>query len=306
MRTLDFVTSDVFTDRIFGGNPLAVFPDGRGLDDATMQRIARELNLSETVFVLPPETAAQTRRLRIFTPSMELPFAGHPTIGTAIILAETGALESEGPWDIVLGENVGPVPVRIVATPGAAATATLSSARLPTAVAGERDPAILAALLGLPLAAVADAALPPAAYGAGVPFTIIPLASREALAAIRFDIGLWHRHLAASAAPHVYPIFLDDPQQGRRLSVRMFAPAMGIAEDPATGAAAVALAGYLADHQEPAGPTREISWEIFQGDDMGRPSRIVLEADLEAGRLSAVRVGGNAVTVSRGRFSLPD
>jgi trans-2,3-dihydro-3-hydroxyanthranilate isomerase len=300
MRSLSFITADVFTDRIFGGNPLAVFPDGRGLDDSTMQRIARELNLSETVFVLPPETAQETRRLRIFTPAMELPFAGHPTVGTAIILAETGELEGDGPWDIVFGEKVGPIPVRITSAP---MTATLSSARLPTAIDGVRDPAILAALLGLPTTALAQADLPPAAYSAGVPFTIIPLATRAALSAIAFDVGVWRDHLADSLAPHVYAVALDDPGHGRRVSARMFAPAMGIAEDPATGAAATALAGYLFDQQRPTADRKV--WEISQGDDMGRPSAILLTADRSANGLSAVHVGGRAVIVSRGSFNLP-
>ena len=316
MRSLSFITADVFTDRIFGGNPLAVFPDGRGLDDVTMQRIARELNLSETVFVLPPETAQETRRLRIFTPAMELPFAGHPTVGTAIILAETGELDGNGPWDIVFGEKVGPIPVRITTTPDAAPdaattnapmTATLSSARLPTAVDGVRDPAILAALLGLPVTALAQADLPPAAYSAGVPFTIIPLASRAALSAIAFDVGVWRDHLADSLAPHIYAIALDDPADDpaheRRVSARMFAPAMGIAEDRATGAAATALAGYLFDQQRPTAD--RTVWEISQGDDMGRPSTILLTADRAANGLSAVHVGGRAVIVSRGSFNLP-
>lgn len=312
MRSLSFITADVFTDRIFGGNPLAVFPDGRGLDDSTMQRIARELNLSETVFVLPPETAQETRRLRIFTPAMELPFAGHPTVGTAIILAETGELDGNGPWDIVFGEKVGPIPVRIATAPDAAPnaatanapmTATLSSARLPTAIDGVRDPAILAALLGLPVTALAQADLPPAAYSAGVPFTIIPLASRAALSAIAFDVGVWRDHLADSLAPHIYAIALEDSAHGRHVSARMFAPAMGIAEDPATGAAATALAGYLFDQQRPAAD--RTVWEISQGDDMGRPSTILLTADRAANGLSAVHVGGRAVIVSRGSFNLP-
>jgi trans-2,3-dihydro-3-hydroxyanthranilate isomerase len=307
MRSLSFVTADVFTDQVFGGNPLAVFPDGRGLDDSTMQRVARELNLSETVFVLPPETAQETRRLRIFTPAMELPFAGHPTVGTAIILAETGELDGGGPWDIVFGEKVGPIPVRIDSAPDAPMTAPLSSARLPTAIDGVRDPAILSALLGLPVTDLAQTNLQPAAYSAGVPFTIIPLASRAALSSIAFDVGVWRDHLANSLAPHVYAISLedsglDDPTHGRHVSARMFAPAMGIAEDPATGAAATALAGYLFDQQRPTAD--RTVWKISQGDDMGRPSTIILTADRAANGLSAVHVGGRAVIVSRGNFNL--
>lgn len=303
MRQLDFVTADVFTDRMFGGNPLAVFTDAAGLDGATMQRIARELNLSETVFVLPPDAPGETRRVRIFTPGVELPFAGHPTIGTAIVLAETGALPGSAPWDIVLGEGVGPIPVRITRTPAGLSFAELSSAKMPEPVAEAPPPALLARLLGLPEEAVAAAGLPPAVYSAGVPFTIVPLASRAALSAIRLDLTVWHEHIAGTPAPHIFAVTAADWAQGRTVHARMFAPAMGIAEDPATGAAATALAGYLAHGQ---GLTDgQAAWEIRQGEDMGRPSLIRLEAVAEGGRLQAVRVGGGAVLVSRGSFLLP-
>ncbi len=308
MHSLRFLTADVFTDRVFGGNPLAVFPDGRGpdgraLDNATMQAIAQEMNLSETVFVLPPEQAGETRRLRIFTPAVELPFAGHPTVGTAIVLAQTGELDGPGPWDIVFGEGVGPVPVRITtASADAPMTATLSSARLPTALDTVRAPAILAALLGLPEEAVGGAALDPAAYSAGVPFTIVPVASRAALSAIAFDVAVWRAHLADQPAPHVYAIAPDDADP-QTIHARMFAPAMGITEDPATGGAATALAGYLFDRQRPTAD--RTVWTLLQGADMGRPSTIHLTADQSDGRLSAVHVGGSAVIVSRGSLTLP-
>ncbi|WP_207459665.1 PhzF family phenazine biosynthesis protein [Azospirillum sp. SYSU D00513] len=303
MRTLDFITADVFTDRLFGGNPLAVFPDGRGLDDATMQAIARELNLSETVFVLPPSDRGHTRDVRIFTPSMELPFAGHPTIGTAIILAEIGALEGDGPWSIVLGEKVGPIPVRIDRPQEGPLFAVLSSARLPEAVADAPPLSILARLLGLPLEAITRAGSLPAVYSAGVPFTIVPVASRAALSAIRLDLSVWRAEIAETASPHLFPVFMEDWQAGRSIHARMFAPAMGIAEDPATGAAATALAGFLAARQTLG--TGLTGWNLHQGEDMGRPSLIRIEAETEAGRPHAVRIGGSAVTVSRGTFRLP-
>ena len=303
MRNLEFITADVFTDRVFGGNPLAVFPNAAGLNDADMQKIARELNLSETVFVLPPEEAGQTFRVRIFTPAVELPFAGHPTIGTAIVLAETGVLPGGAPWNIVLGEGVGPIPVSITKTVEGLPFATLSSARMPEMVAEVPPPSLLARLLGLPEGAVTAAGLPPAAYSAGVPFTIVPLASREALSAARLDVGVWQEHVAARAAPHIFAITMPDWKQGRTVHARMFAPAMGIPEDPATGAAATALAGYLAHGQRLM--NGDAAWTIHQGEDMGRPSLIRLEARTEAGLLQEIRVGGGAVIVSRGTFHIP-
>src|SRR5262249_58259261 len=187
-RTLDFVIADVFTDRPFGGNPLAVFPRVRDLADETMHAIARELNLSETTFVFPPADAGVTCTVRIFTPGMELPFAGHPTIGTALVLEAVGALAEaplvrrigDGATEIVLGEGVGPVPVRLMRGEGGV-RAVLTSPRLPARVGSVPPPEVLARLLGLPVEALAGAAMPAAGYSAGVPFLFIPLQDREAL-----------------------------------------------------------------------------------------------------------------------------
>jgi len=308
-RTLDFVIADVFTDRPFGGNPLAVFPRVRDLADATMQTIARELNLSETTFVFPPAAAGVTCSIRIFTPGMELPFAGHPTIGTALVLEAVGALADarhvrrigDGATEIVLGEKVGPVPVRLTRA-GGALRAVLTSPRLPARVGRVPTPELMARLLGLPVEALAGAVLPAAGYSAGVPFLFIPLRDREALARIRLDGATWAAHLKDSETPHVVALTLADPARSRELDMRMFAPAMGVAEDPATGAAVVAIAGLLAERQRPsAGTTR---WLIRQGFDMGRPSLIELEADVAGGALTAVRVGGTAVLIGRGSLDV--
>src|SRR5262249_18660208 len=190
-RTLDFVLADVFTDRPFGGNPLAVFPRVRDLADETMQAIARELNLSETTFVFPPAQAGVTCTVRIFTPGTELPFAGHPTIGTALVLEAVGALAGapqvrrtrRGGPGIVRGANGGPVPVRLTRGDGSV-RAVLSSPRLPTRVGSVPPPAVMARLLGLPVEALAGAALPAAGWSAGVPFLFIPLRDRDSLARI--------------------------------------------------------------------------------------------------------------------------
>ncbi|HLZ65828.1 MAG TPA: PhzF family phenazine biosynthesis protein [Aliidongia sp.] len=297
-----FITADVFTDRPFGGNPLAVFPEADPALPA-MQRLAAELNLSETVFVLPPENPAHTRRLRIFTPAAELPFAGHPTVGTALILAETGRL---GPidrrLDIVFEEGAGPVPVTIERDAAGRLGATLTSPRVPARLPDPLDPALLARALGLTEAAL-EPDIAPAVYSAGVAFAILPVRPAH-LSAAAIDLALWRSELAGTSAQHLYPVVLDDWAAGRTARVRMFAPAMGITEDPATGAAAAAFVGFLADRQRPAdGATR---WTLAQGAELGRPSRIDITADIADGRLVAARVGGTAVLMSRGTFDLPD
>ena len=180
----------------------------------------------------------------------------------------------------------------------------LTSPRLPTKVGTPPPPEVLARLLGLPVEALAGAGLPAAGWSAGVPFLCIPLKDRAALARIQVDTATWAAHLKGTETPHIVALALADPAGGRDLDMRMFAPAMGIAEDPATGAAAVALAGFLAERQRlPAGTTR---WQLRQGEDMGRPSLMDLEADLAAGALTAVRVGGTAVLIGRGSLDVPD
>jgi trans-2,3-dihydro-3-hydroxyanthranilate isomerase len=298
-----YVLADVFTDRIFGGNPLAVFPDGRGIGEVDMQLIAREFNLSETVFVLPPAKPRHTKHLRIFTPAIELPFAGHPTVGAALVLAEVGALGAiTDHLEIVFEEAVGPIAVRIAVEPDRPSTATLTSARLPERRPTVPDRAALARLLGLEPARLMIDGVAAASYSAGLPFTVVPVADRAALAAATIDRAVWGELLAGGDAPHVYVVTMADWRAGGEVCARMFAPAMGIVEDPATGAAAAALAGFLADLQRP--PEGERRWQIRQGEEMGRPSRIELAADMHAGKISAVRVGGNAVIVGRGELML--
>lgn len=305
-----YVIADVFTDRAFTGNPLAVFTDARGLDGATMQTVARELNLSETVFLLPPDDPRHTRRARIFTPKTELPFAGHPTVGAAVVLAETGDVTvTDGGADIVLEEGVGPVPVRIERQPGDGVTrATLSSVRLPEGGPAPADPATLAAMLGLSADQVAvdratGAPLPIATWGAGVSFTVVPVRDVAALSAARLDVAAWRRTLADGPAPQLYVLTMEDWRAGREVRTRMFAPAMGIEEDPATGSAAAALPGFLSDHQALA--DGEIRWHVHQGEAMGRPSLIEVTAEIRDGRPVAVRIGGGAVIVGRGEFLIP-
>jgi trans-2,3-dihydro-3-hydroxyanthranilate isomerase len=286
---------DVFTDRPGGGNPLAVFPDAPVLSDTEMQSIAREIGLSETVFVRPPNRAGALRSLRIFTPEMELPFAGHPTIGTAQLLVELGAtprLDALAPVRFVLDERVGPIEVEVVPQADGGYFSWLTVARSP-----ERGPAPppvndLARMIGLLSSDVVD---DPCAYSAGVPFLYVPVRDVETLNRARMDVSRWRESVAAFWAPHVYLMVIAD----RTVHARMFAPAMGIDEDPATGAAAAALAGYLWDRHGQSG-----RWVIHQGVQMGRPSELHVELRGGTG-LEQVRVGGAAVRTGRYELTMP-
>lgn len=298
-----FVTADVFTDRIFGGNPLAVFPDGQGLDGERMQQVARELNLSETVFVLPPEDPSHTRRLRIFTPGVELPFAGHPTVGAAYLLAALGEIALSGETTrIVFEEGVGPVPVEIRAEDGRPVFSQLSAAQLPEQGPAPPPATELAQVLSLTAEDLLQGDDKPETWSCGVPFLFIPVVSRAALGRVRIDMSRWQSTLADFWAPNVF-VFTPEAGEGADRQARMFPPAMEIPEDPATGAAAAAFAGYLASRAAARDGT--CRWVVAQGLEMGRPSRIEIEADKAAGQVTAVRVGGATVLVSEGEMEVP-
>ena len=302
MRQLRYYTADVFSDRPFGGNPLAVFPEAQGLNDEQMQAIARELNLAETTFVYPPADPRHTNRLRIFTPKAELPFAGHPTVGTAFVLAATGRIALSGEQtDIVFEENVGPVPVRILATDGVPSFMQLSVAQLPETGPPPPDVAALAAALSLPTDAILTGEHTPQAYSCGLPYLFVPLRDRSALARARLQRDRWDSLLANYWAPHLYLITFDTGSPYVQVRARMFAPAIATDEDPATGSAAAAIAGYLGARATRQGTLR---WRIEQGVEMGRPSLLEVEADRVDGRIAAVRVGGAAVLMSEGVFTL--
>lgn len=299
--------ADVFTERLFGGNQLAVFLDAAGLTTEQMQAIAAELNLSETAFLGRPTGPDGSRPLRIFTPKVELPFAGHPTIGTAFAMAWAGLLHPDGAeTSIVFQEGAGPIAVRVAWSDGAPKAATLT-----VDGPGEEGPAPhpddIAAVLALRAEKIGiDGAAGPLEVGTfslGVPFTFVPVRDRAALAQAQVDLPSWRERLAESWAPHLY-LFTDDAEgAGVDFRARMFAPAMGIAEDPATGAAASTLAAYLASTAGIAdGTTR---WEIEQGIEMGRPSRLTIAAHVSGGALAAAEVGGTAVKVGDGRMHIP-
>jgi trans-2,3-dihydro-3-hydroxyanthranilate isomerase len=298
-----FYLADVFTDEMFGGNQLAVFPAAASLETPAMQAIARELNLSETVFVFPPDDPAHTRKLRIFTPGAELPFAGHPTVGTAFVLASIGAVRLTGrSTSIVFEEGVGPVPVRVEAEDGRPTYCGFTTASLPEL--GPPPPPLeeIAAVLSLRVDEIRTEDLAPRGASCGVPFLFVPLRDEDALRRARPDLGVWGRSFATSWAPQLFPLVEKSERSGADIRARMFAPAFGIPEDPATGSAAAALAGYLSAARPPG--TDTLRWVVEQGIEMGRPSRMHVECDRSGDRLLAVRVGGRSVMVAEAKLAV--
>jgi trans-2,3-dihydro-3-hydroxyanthranilate isomerase len=280
MRTYRYVVADVFTDRAFAGNALAVFTNARGLAPAEMQALARELNLSETVFVLPREGTGQAR-IRIFTPAREVPFAGHPTLGTAFVLGSMTRRD-----ELTLETAQGPVPVRLERH-GDQVRFGWMSQPLPKVVPFDDESSLLAAL-GVPRSEA-----PIAAYDNGIAHVFVTLATRAAVASLRPDLA----RLALIAEAGVNVLTGD----GKCWKTRVFAPSLGVAEDPATGSAAGPLAVHLARFGR-------IAWgdtiEIEQGTEIGRPSRLLARAEGNQERVDRVEVGGAAVIVGRGEFRL--
>lgn len=294
-----FVTVDVFTSRRFAGNPLAVFSDARGLDPALMQQITREFNLSETTFVLPPDDPRHTRRVRIFTPGRELPFAGHPTVGTAFALAHLGEIPLAGDRTrIVFEEGVGPVPVSIVAKDGRPVASELTAVGRPETGPPPPGPHAIAAALSLSAADLLGSPYEPEAGSCGVPFLFVPLRDRAAVARAQLNRTEWERVLGSYWATQVFFFAFDPELAGSDLHARMFAPHLGVPEDPATGAAVTALGGYLGRRDGRADGT--LRWVVEQGFEMGRPSLLELEIDKCEGQVVEIRVGGPSVVVSEG------
>ncbi len=300
MRRLRYYTLDVFTDRAFGGNPLAVVFDGEQLDANAMQAIAAEFNLSETVFVLPPTRPSATRRVRIFTPRTELPFAGHPTVGTAFLLATLGECDLATPNPaLVLEEAVGDVHVAIRLAGGAVLGTQMSVPKMPARLSEAPPADRVAEVLSLTSADLRPD-IPPQSWSCGVPFLFVALNDAEAVrrAALRHES--WARLLERSAAANVFVFAFGERAAEARIRARMFAPGFGIPEDPATGAAVSALAGCIANGL----PDGRHAWVVEQGVEMGRPSRLELECEREGGGFVAVRVGGPSVRISEGVMSV--
>ena len=298
-----YLTADVFTDHRFGGNQLAVFPDARGIDPGLFQNIAREFNYSETTFVLPPDDPSHTAKVRIFTPGGELQFAGHPTVGTAHVLATIGTVPLTGPETrIVFEEGVGPVPVTIRATNGKPQFAQLSAAKLPEVGPPPPPRETLAAMLSLAVGDLLDGATPPQSVSCGTPFLFVPLRDRAAVGRSRIRNDLWEAALAGYVTDKVFVFAMDPEHSDHDVRARMYAPGIGVTEDPATGSACVALGGYLAERHSTTDGT--LKWIVEQGFEMGRPSILEVEADKKGGRTTAARVGGQTVVVCEGAMEL--
>lgn len=293
MRAYRFVTVDVFTDRRFGGNPLAVFPDARGITDAEMQALAAEFNLSETTFVLPPEDPRNTARVRIFNRTTEMPFAGHPNVGTGIVLARDEAAEV-----LRFEEIAGLVEVRITRDAAGAVTGAVIAAPQPLSLGGELPAARIAACVGIDAADVITSRHAPVMASVGNPFVIAEVTG-AALTRARPDIGAFRAVLAewpalqGRFALHLYA------RDGAQLRTRMFSPVSGTIEDAATGSAATTLAALLLrlDGGESG------AWDMVQGVEMGRPSLLRTTARRAADGIRST-VGGGCVPVLRGEALL--
>jgi trans-2,3-dihydro-3-hydroxyanthranilate isomerase len=296
-----YITVDVFTDRAFGGNPLAVVLDAGGMSTAQMQAIATEFNYSETTFVLPPQDAAHDAQVRIFTVRSEIPFAGHPNVGTAFVLATRAA---KPPARLLLEEKAGLVPVDILTGRGKVLGAELTAPQ-PLKKSAQVSPAQAAACLSLSAADVKTDRHPPLVASVGLPFLMVEVASREALRRAKPGAEGFASVLPGIGSDAVYFYTSDVPaaEQPLDLQARMFHPgSSGLSEDPATGSATAAAAALLADLV----PTRdgELKLRIGQGVDMGRPSLLLTRVVKTNGAIVSAHVGGNCVQMMEGTFSL--
>ena len=295
-----YLLVDVFTGEPFGGNQLAVFVDGLEVPEELMQRIARELNLSETTYVLPPEDPRHLARLRIFTPTEELPMAGHPTVGSAFALAADGRIAA--PTTIVFEEGVGPVPVEVECLADRPTGAVMVQP-LPTFGPVLPDVPATAAMLTLAEDDLASD-LPIEVVSCGVPYVIVPLADLAAVRRARLRLDLWESLLGGFASQHVYIFSRETVNDDSTVHTRMFGPAAGVPEDPATGSAGGPLGCYLVRHGlVPAGDRVPVICE--QGYEIGRPSRMEIEISGDRDGIREVRVGGGCVLMGEGRMLLP-
>jgi trans-2,3-dihydro-3-hydroxyanthranilate isomerase len=308
-----YVTTDVFTNQLFGGNPLATVLDAAGLSSAQMQAIAREFNYSETSFVLPAQDPAHTAQVRIFTPRVEVPFAGHPNVGTAFVLAQQQ--RRQGLTDVerfVFEEAAGLVPMTLLRERGAVVGAEL---RAPEALTRRSvvAPAAAAACLSLPVSDLALARHAPQVVSVGLPFLVVELNSRAALGRARPDLAAHESLLPLDGADCVFA-YVRAPDSAAHggadgadgaatvLHARMFAPLDGVPEDPATGSATAATIALLSALDDAARGERH--WRVHQGVDMGRPSLLLGRTVRDTAGANAVHVGGHCVAVFAGSFEL--
>jgi trans-2,3-dihydro-3-hydroxyanthranilate isomerase len=304
MRSYRFLQFDVFTERLFGGNQLAVFPDARGLSAETMQAVAKEMNFSETTFVLPAEQPGTDFRLRIFTPGSELPIAGHPTIGSAFALARVGAIPA-GRDSFVFGLGAGPTPVALTWNSHDLRFAWMEQL-LPVFSEPLANRAGAAAALGVPDSAVGGTSLPVQVVSCGLPFVLVPMTTRGAVdnAMVNRDALNTLLHQASVEASGVFLFSTERGADKATAYSRMFAPAIGVYEDPATGIASGPLGCYLVRHKVVT-PARAQTMLSLQGVKMGRPSYIHISIATEGDEIRGVRVGGESVLAGEGTLYIP-
>jgi trans-2,3-dihydro-3-hydroxyanthranilate isomerase len=297
MKQRKYLVYDVFTDQRLAGNPLGVVLDCDGLDTEAMQQIAREFNLSESVFILPPDNPRHRAKVRIFTPAYEMPFAGHPTVGSAIALAE---LDAGAAGMFVLEENIGPV--RCAVTKGEGATfAEFDLARLSEPLPLSVDAATVGAALGLAQHEIGFENHRIGLWSAGVPYLTVPVAGLEAAAKIAFDNHAWLEFAPSKGEGVVASAYIycrECVNHDSAFHARMFVPGNPSYEDPATGSAAAAFSATILHFDRP--PDGQQRYWIEQGIEMGRPSRIRLEVEVKAGAVAGARIGGHAVKVAEG------
>ena len=305
LRTLKFYQADVFTVQPFGGNPVAVFPNAQGLTDFELQQIAREMNLSETVFVLPPTDEAAVVRLRIFTPTQEIPFAGHPVLGTFYVLAQLGLIAvTDGVTRVMQECNIGLFPVDIHAREGQITRVVMTQPKplFLGSMDETEDLFHIAKALGLPKYQIVDTKAPVMVVSTGLPVVIVPVRALTAVRSIEPDASAIVDMCERFGTNGILVYTTMTVEDHATVHTRMFAPAIGILEDPATGSASGAMGAYLVHNGlVEVGPLTEII--IEQGYEIGRPSRILVQVESDDDAIQTVKVGGQVVMVVEGTLS---
>jgi trans-2,3-dihydro-3-hydroxyanthranilate isomerase len=304
-RSLKFYQADVFSTQPFGGNPVAVFPEAQDLTDDQLQQIAREMNLSETVFVFPPTDPAAIVRLRIFTPTQEIPFAGHPVVGTFYVLAQLGMVATPEPVTRVVQEcNIGLFPVELHVRDGHVfrVVMTQPEPQFLGTVEGTEDLYKVASALGLSKHVISDTKWPIEVVSTGLPVMIVPVRTLTAVRSIRPDASAITELCGRFGANGLMVFTTVTVEPSATVHARMFAPAIGILEDPATGSASGALGAYLVQNGVvDVGPMTELMVE--QGYEMERPSNILVRVESDDDAIQSVKVGGQVVMVVEGTLN---
>ena len=290
-----FITLDVFTSRRFDGNPLAVVFDGEGLEGNSMQAIAREFNLAETVFVLPPQVPGASGAPAHLHARRELPFAGHPTVGTAVLL---NRIDGGGARELVVEEGIGPISCATASIDPDRGRARFELARIPEELGGAVDREILAAALGLAPEEIGFDDSAPSLRSAGISFTYVPVRGLDALKRCEPNLEYWEAAFTRHERSSAYVFCRETVEPGSAFHARMFAPRLGIYEDPATGSAAAAFAGVLHHFMPTGNGSRTVV--IEQGYQIGRPSLITLSMTVREGQLAGAAIGGEAIAVTDG------